>query len=256
MGGYSFWKSLPYPRGIRVNELLLGFLLLLFHRGVSAKSSEGKRENSLSSLPHRGWGGPERLRLCRGHRETEAGTQGSGVGGGPGERPPLLRPRFLLLRSLGTNPLALPARAWGWGRGCQADSSRKKPSASHILRTHGFCPDPSKPETSTSSEVSMELCLKKAEPARPHPGSSPERQRLPRPWPPPPSSRVPSVRCSGMDGGGQKGGFPESKSRTCQQVVVSRCKDPQAKHTAPVPARDSVGWGRVARAGPRRTAGP
>ena len=153
------------------------------------------------------------------------------------------------------NPLALPARAGGWGRGCQADSSRKKTSASHILRTHGFCPDPSKPETTTSSEVSMELCLKKAEPARPHPGSSPERQRLPRPWAPPPGSGVPSVRCSGTDGGGQKGGFPESKSRTCQQAVVSRREDPQAKHIAPGPARDSVGGG-VARAGPRRTTRP
>lgn len=96
----------------------------------------------------------------------------------------------------------------------------------------------------------MELCLRKAEPARPPPGSSPERQQgFPEPGPLQPGAGAPAVSCSEMEGGGQKGGFPESKSQTCQQALLSRHEDPQAKHSSCPCQRQCLGPGGGGRGG-------
>lgn len=135
----------------------------------------------------------------QGHR-----TPGHSGGPGPAEVPPRY-PSFHPAPGLcKPNSLALPGRAWRVPGGHQ----QKKTSASHILRTHRFCLVPSKPETSTSSEVSVELCLRKAEPARPHPGVPPEDGNpFSRAWPPPAWHRVSRCQLPRDGGRGTQGGI-------------------------------------------------
>lgn len=112
---------------------------------------------------------------------------------------------------------------------------KKKPSASHILRTHGFCLVPSKPETSTSSEVSVARCLGKAVPARPLPGMPP----FSRAWPPP---AWPWGSCCQLpsDGGETWGDFQNPKAQRASKPCLPNGRAHQAKHTAPGPARDNA----------------
>lgn len=115
-----------------------------------------------------------------------------------------------------------------------------------MLRTHGYCLAPSKPETSTSSEVSRGSGLREGKPARPHPGSSQERQpSFPQPGLPRP--HLPASLAVGFLLStawrwrmGDRRGVPESKS---QYVPAKLCfpdvRTHQAKHTALVPPRDT-----------------
>lgn len=132
-------------------------------------------------------------------------------------------------------------------------TTAEKTSASHMLRTHGFCLVPSKPETLASGEVSRGVGLRKSEPARPHPGSSQERQLFsPEPGhhhPATPKSchGVPVLSCPGMEGGGDFHGEGRI-SRIKKPVCASKPCSPdmrtlQATHTAPVPPGDTAPGG-------------